>query len=148
MTELTPIAGKLANIIRRLGSDRDGEIVAAVHAMRRVLQGIGADLHCLAERVEQPGGELSEADMQRIFDAGRAAERQAQHARNGSGNGAQMPPPREMALYCYQYLDQLSSDWENEFILNMESLTRTPTPLSRKQQAHLQEIYIRLRGKI
>ena len=33
---------KLGNLIRRLGSNNDGELVATVHAMRRVLDSVSA----------------------------------------------------------------------------------------------------------
>jgi len=71
VTDLAPIAAKLANIIRRLASDKDGEVVAAVHAMTRTLQGIGADVHDVADRIEHSGnGALSESEMQEIYNAG------------------------------------------------------------------------------
>ena len=56
---LAPIAPRLANLIRMLASDKDGEVLAAVAALKRTLAGSGADLHTLAARVESansPGG--------------------------------------------------------------------------------------------
>src|SRR5262249_51209541 len=46
---ITPTIGKL---LRLLGSDKDGEVVASARALRRVLQGAGLDLHDLARMVE------------------------------------------------------------------------------------------------
>lgn len=54
MTDLTPIAPKLAVLVPRLASDHDGEIVATVRAIRRTLEGHGADLHDLAAAVTRP----------------------------------------------------------------------------------------------
>jgi len=51
-----------------------------------------------------------------------------------------------MAIYCYQRLDRLN-EWESEFATNMVSWTRTK-PLSLKQQAHLEKIYLKLGGRI
>jgi hypothetical protein len=76
VADLAPIAGKLANLIRRLGSDRDGEVVATARALIRTLEGAGSDLHELAERIENSGeSALTDAEMQKIFDAGAAAGR-------------------------------------------------------------------------
>jgi hypothetical protein len=49
------VTAKLGNVIRRLSSSSDGEIVAAVHAMLRLLRVCGADIHALAERIENGG---------------------------------------------------------------------------------------------
>lgn len=54
MTDLTPIAPKLAKLLPRLATDADGEIVATVAAIRRTLEGHGADLHDLAAAVTRP----------------------------------------------------------------------------------------------
>jgi hypothetical protein len=44
----------LAKLVRLLGTDKDGELVAAVHAMKRVLAGSGNNLHDLAAVIEAP----------------------------------------------------------------------------------------------
>jgi DNA-binding transcriptional ArsR family regulator len=49
-----PIAATVAKLIRLLGSDRDGEVVASAHALRRVLAGAGLTLHDLAQAIERP----------------------------------------------------------------------------------------------
>jgi hypothetical protein len=73
---IAPRAGrgsKLGNLIRRLGSNNDGELVATVHAMRRVLGSVGADFHAWAEHTEKPNDSgLSEAEAKKILDAGYA----------------------------------------------------------------------------
>jgi hypothetical protein len=42
---------KLGKLIRLLGSDKDGEVLAAVGALRRALRADGRDLHDLADAV-------------------------------------------------------------------------------------------------
>ncbi len=55
MTALAPVVPKIAKLIPRLASNHDGEVVATVHAIRRVLEGAGLDLHVLAASLdEQP----------------------------------------------------------------------------------------------
>lgn len=55
MTGLAAIAGRLAQLIRLLGSDKDGEVVAAARAIGRVLESAGRHWHDLAEAVEAAG---------------------------------------------------------------------------------------------
>src|SRR5262249_58786499 len=55
---------KLGDVIRRLSSSSDGEIIATVHAMRRMLDSYGADIHVLADHFENGG--LTDADKQKI----------------------------------------------------------------------------------
>jgi hypothetical protein len=63
MTGLATIAPKLNPLIRRLATDRDGEIVACVRAIGRQLDRAGLTFHDLADRlvttplapVEAPG---------------------------------------------------------------------------------------------
>jgi hypothetical protein len=43
---------RIAQLIRLLASDREGEVLAAVRALRRTLASAGADFHDLAQAVE------------------------------------------------------------------------------------------------
>jgi hypothetical protein len=52
-----------------------------------------------------------------------------------------------MAAFCYRNIGRLSNEWEIEFAQNMASWTRV-RPLSEKQQAHLEKLYLKLGGKI
>jgi hypothetical protein len=49
---------RLGNLIRRLGSDHDGEVLATVAAIRRTLSCAGRSLHDLADMVESNGAAL------------------------------------------------------------------------------------------
>jgi len=151
VTDLTSIASRLAKSIRLLASDKEGEVLAAVAAIKRVLLGIGADIHDVADRIEHPVGELSQAEMMKIYQAGvtegRRIEKQAHSATRFNGE-LLFPSARNMAIFCYQNKAKLRSDWENEFVVNMAAWTRTPRPLSTKQQEHLEKIYIKLGGKV
>ena len=155
MTDLASIAPKLANLIRRLTSDQDGEVVATARALIRTLNSIGADIHDVAERIEHSGnGALSEREMQEIFDAGvkTGIKQTEQKLRNQAPHGGaqgmtvQFPSARDMAMYCYQCIDRLN-EWEQEFIGNMVRWTRR-RPLTIKQQARLEEVYLKLGGKV
>jgi len=43
---------RIAQLIRLLGSDQDGEVLATVHAIKRILQSEKADLHDIAKLIE------------------------------------------------------------------------------------------------
>ena len=152
MTDLGPIAKELAKLIRVLSSDKDGEVVAAWHGVIRKLKSIGADLHDLAERIEKPSGEISDADMEKIYkagvDEGQRQERQARAVARSNGSSANFPSAQDMAMFCFTKRASLRNPWELEFIDNMAAWTRTIRPLSPKQQAHLEKIYIKLGGRI
>ena len=158
MTDLAPINGKLANLIRRLSSNSDGEVVATARAMIRTLQGIGADIHDVADCIEHANnGALAENEMQEIYNAGikqgarlavQKMRAQMPHVPHGPPSYAapQFPSAADMALYCYQHLDRCN-EWETEFATNMAAWTRR-RPLTVKQQARLEELFIKLGGKL
>jgi hypothetical protein len=152
MTDLSSIAEKLAKFVRLLASDKDGEVVAAARSIDRVLKSIGADFHDLAERVEHKTGALSQAEMEQIYNAGIKEgirqEKQARAVAIRSNGPLDFPSAQDMAMHCYQKITSLKSEWEVEFVTNMAAWTRTPRPLSPKQQAHLEKIFIKLGGRI
>jgi hypothetical protein len=83
---------KLGNLIRCLGSSmHDGERVAIVHAIGRVLDSVGADFHAWAEHTEK-GSNLNEAEAKKIFDSGYAMGVQVERCR--AFNTAQQDPAR------------------------------------------------------
>jgi hypothetical protein len=125
VADLAPIASRLATFIRLLASDKDGEVVAAARALIRTLQSVGADIHGLAEHVEHPdGGALTEAEMQKIFDAGVevVTKRAKQKQRN---NGApQLPSAHKMALFCHERSKRLHREKDREFVRDMVGFSR------------------------
>ena len=53
-TALAAVAPTLDKLIRRLGSSHDGERLATVHAIERVLKTAGRDWHDLADAIVAP----------------------------------------------------------------------------------------------
>jgi hypothetical protein len=113
---LLGIAPTLAKLIRLLSSDRDGEVVASVHAMRRLLASIGLSLHDLADAIELP------------------ARRAPQHDDDADDW-------RVMANACAQ-CRHLLSERERSFVTTMARWRGKP---SRKQRDWLETIYDRIR---
>src|SRR5215472_12773340 len=112
---LLGIAPTLAKLVRLLSSNRDGEVVASVHAMRRLLASVGLSLHDLADAIELPA-RISQHDD----DAG---------------------DWRVMAKACAQ-CPHLLSKREISFVTTM---TRWRGKPSRKQAEWLETIYDRIR---
>jgi len=137
------------------GSDNPNLRAEAWKALVRTLNTFGADFNDLGDRIEHAGnGALSETEMQEIYDAGiKEGERRAEYTLRSQNqpryHGAlqlQFPSARDMAAFCYQRIDDLN-DWQTEFVTNMVSWTRVK-PLSLKQQAHLEKIYLKLGGEV
>jgi hypothetical protein len=148
---LAPIAAKLATFVRVLSSDKEGEIVAAAHAIKRTLKAAGTDIHTLAERIEKPNGEnLTEAEMKKLYDAGYSAgQRDAENKRFSSTDFHNLdgtPNWHQMALYCQQHSNLLRCQ-EPTFINDIASRTVWGEP-TEKQAKWLRSIFHRIGGRI
>ena len=149
MNLLAPVADKLGKLIRMLSSDRDGEVVAAAHAIKRTLQSAGADVHTLAGLIEKPSSGLSETDVRRIYDAGfqdglRKAE-DAQHGDRTFRNVDGTPDWKEVAQFCHERVNQLRPN-EQQFVNDMAGRTMWREP-SEKQGKWLLSIFYKLGGR-
>jgi hypothetical protein len=118
---------RTGDLVRRLSSDSDGEIVATVHALKRQLEAAGVGFHELAEHIEQPvGSGVSEADLKRVYDAGYAQGFQdAENRRHGSEDflGTDGKPTWEgVALFVQRNKARLDPR-HHEFIDDMASRT-------------------------
>jgi hypothetical protein len=150
------IAIKIAVMIRLLLSDKIGEADAAAQVLPRTLRNAGTDvIDKIAELITSPfdenapnnNGQLLEAEMREIFDAGvKEGLKRAAKSNINATNTIPMPSARDMAMYCYQHFDALN-EWERGFITNMMIRTRRG-PLYPKQQDKLEQIYINLGGRI
>jgi hypothetical protein len=154
VTDLTPIASKLAKLVRMFGTKNLSERAVAWKALIRTLDTFGADFNDLGDRIEHAGnGVLTESEMKEIYSAGikEGARQVEQKMRSQAGHNTygtpRFPSASDMATYCYQRIDDTDNDWEREFITNMMNWTRRRS-LSVKQQDKLEQIYIKLGGKI
>lgn len=143
---------KLGNVIRRLSSNNDGELVATVHAMRRVLESVGADVHALAEHLEKPNnGGLNEAEARKVFDAGYAMGVQdaenKQHGANDFRNTDGKPDWSDVALFLQRNKHRLDSK-HHEFVDDMASRTVWGREPTERQHKYLHSLFFKLGGKI
>jgi hypothetical protein len=148
---LAPVADKLGKFIRLLTSNRDGEVVAAARAIVRTLEGVGADIHDLAESIgalPANGKKFSEADAREIYergvDAGRRAAEQARPPtlHNVDDDG---PPWHAIACECAAHLDRLCDQREKDFVADMVRWTTRGGEPTEKQANWLRSIYVRVR---
>jgi hypothetical protein len=145
--DLAPVSGKLAQYVRLLSSDKEGEVVAAAHAIMRTLKKAGADIHVLADRIEHAnGGKLTEAEMKKIYDAGVRDTENKQHGSGDFHNADGTPEWNAIALFCQRHQDRL---WANElrFINDMAERTVWREPTER-QGKWLRSIFYRLGGRL
>ena len=133
---IEPVADKLGKLLKLLSSPRDGEVVAAARAILRTLEGAGADIHELAERVE--GRKLSQAEMQRIYD------KAYRDGRADAGFGSVDPPSfYEMACEIKHKANGRLREKEHEFVADMVRWCARREP-SEKQAKWLHDIYCRI----
>jgi hypothetical protein len=147
---------RLACFIRLLDSNQGGEVIAAVHSLKRVLASHGTDLNGLAGAVEKlgqaaNGSTLSKQEMEKLFRAGYArgveeAETKL-HGLDDFRSTDGRPPWDAVALYLQRNKSRLDSK-HHDFVDDMAARTaweREPTP---KQHQYLHSLFYKLGGKI
>jgi hypothetical protein len=148
MSVLNPVAEKLGKLLRLLGSDRDGETLAAAKGIVRVLEGAGLDVHVLADEISGNGnGKFSEADAQEIYRRGlEDGRRQAEEEQRGfrSVDALDEPTWHEIARECAARNDRLNEK-EPVFVADMVSWTACGGAPTEKQAKWLRSIYARVR---
>jgi hypothetical protein len=128
----TDTRSSIGKLLRLLGSDRDGEVLGAVRALRRVLTSNKLDLHDLAHIVEAPPV---------------ASPNGNGHAGSGFRNWHDDTvetevPWRDMVAACMQRLDRFT-DKERKFIRSIEDWRGEP---SARQLGWLAALFERVRG--
>jgi hypothetical protein len=151
-----PFEARLANLVRMLGAEHESEVLAAHRALKRLLASHGVTFTDLGDAVEKLAtGGLEEAELKRVFDAGRAegaldAERKHAEAEITSGKRADGSTDWEgIALYCQRKLSRLRDAKEREFVNDMAArLTFPGREPTEKQATWLLAIFRRLGGRI
>jgi hypothetical protein len=135
---------RLADLIKLLGSNRDGEVVATARAIQRVLKADGRDLHSLADTVARNGARLSESEMRKLYDAGFAAG--VKHtATSPTFHNVEDDGLYEMAQFVWERADRLHRKHRG-FAEGMVKLAGE-SELSTKQKVYLKSLYRQLGGK-
>ena len=148
---------RLGDIIRRLSSSSDGEIIATVHALIRVLESVGSNILALADHVENGNG-LTDSDKQKIrneienarvvgYAEGIKAAEAKQHGTGAFRNTDEKLEWTEVALFVQREKHRLPAR-HHEFVDAMASRTvygREPTP---NQHKYLHSLFYKLGGKV
>jgi hypothetical protein len=146
-------ARKIANLVRRLSSPSDGEVVATARALLRTLKATGADIHTLADRIEKPNGKsfISEEKMRQVWNAGYAAGvRATENRQHGVDDfvGTDGKPTWEgVALFLQRNKHRLDPK-HHAFIDDMAARTVWGHEPSEKQHKYLHSLFYKLGGKI
>src|SRR5262245_11974795 len=148
---------KLGDIIRRLVSDSQGEALAALCAMARLLESHRLSFLDLADHIENGGGGLNEDDKKKIrseienaaigYAEGVKATEARQHGTGAFRNTDGALEWTKIALYCQRKKQRLPSK-HHEFVDDMAARTvygREPTP---NQHKYLHSLFYKLGGKI
>jgi hypothetical protein len=144
------VADKLSNVIRRLSSDSDGEIIACINAILSLLQSCGGDIHELATRVENGG--MSEkyrdevrAQIKKAHEVGYEKGVRAAEARFRPDGKLEFS---EVALVVERQINRLPPD-KHEFIRKMAFYARQELEPTQKQGKFLFDLFVQyLGGKI
>jgi hypothetical protein len=138
-----PIANKLGKLIRLLSSDKDGEVVAAVAAIRRTLNSENLTIHDLAEGLATDDRKFTESDAQEIYRRGTAdGRREADH--DSGFRSVDEPSWNEIARECEAASGRLN-EREREFVGDMVRSTVRGGKPTEKQAKWLRAIYTRVR---
>jgi hypothetical protein len=145
-----PDRQKVAKLLRLLGSDVDGEVVAAARALVRTLKNAGSCLHELADTLEG-GGKISQADMAKLYDAGFEAGRAegvrvTENSLHGPDEFRNIGEPtfHEMAMYCQKRISRIEAK-HHDFSVKMCGLTLRYEP-SPAQAKYLQSMFLKAGG--
>jgi hypothetical protein len=144
---------KLADLVRRLGTDFDGEALATWSALKRLLASQGVTFTDLGDAVEKLAtGGLEEAEMKRVFDAGLAkgAENEARKRHEEDAVFGLCPdgsPDWEaVALHMQRSKARLETR-HHEFIDKMASRVIWREP-SEKEGKYLLSLFRQIGGRI
>ena len=129
---------KIQKLIRLLSSPNDGEALAAVHALQRVLRDEGTYIHELAARIEG----LSQAEMKKLYDAGFQEGNNAAAATTPDFSNVG-PSFYEMAKEIRHKSDGRLNQREADFVDDMIRWCARREP-SEKQARWLHVIYCRI----
>jgi hypothetical protein len=143
---------KLGDLVRRLSSDSDGEIIATVYAMRRTLGSVGADLHGLAEHLEAANGKhIPEEKLQRVWDTAYAQGVQdTENRQHGSDDfiGTDGKPTwQAVALFLQRNMLRLDSK-HHEFINKVAARTVWDDEPTERMHKYMHSLFYQLGGQI
>jgi hypothetical protein len=145
---------KIANLVRRLGSEHDGEKLATVNALGRLLASNNVTFTDLGDAVEKLAtGGLEEAELKRVFDAGYAKgveEAQRERAAEQAVFGLRSDGSTDweaIALHCQKEKHRIEAK-HHQFLDDMASRLTWGREPSDKQGKYLISLFRGIGGRI
>ena len=145
---------RIADLVRRLGTDHEGEMVATVRALQRSLASQNISCTDLGDGIEKLAtGGLAEAEMKRLFDAGYAKgvedterKRLAEEAVHGlKPDGS--TDWEAIALYCQREKARLEAK-HHQFVDDMASRMTWGREPTDRQGTYLISLFRKLGGRM
>jgi hypothetical protein len=143
----TTLEQRIAMTIRLLASDRDGEIIAAVCALKRVLESAGTDLNGLAHGIENLGKGVPNEERKKIWDAAVQHTENRLHGADDFIDSTGKPTWQSVALYCQRNKHRLAPK-HHEFIDKVASQTVYDREPTERMHKYLFSLFLQLGGKI
>jgi hypothetical protein len=140
---------KIASIVRLLASDKDGDIIAAAHALQRTLESAGTDINGLAHGIENLGrnAEVSKDRMKQIWDAAVQHTENRLHGADDFISADGKPRWEAVALYCQRNKQRLDAK-HHDFIDKVAAQTVYGREPTERMHKYLFSLFLRLGGKI
>ena len=147
---------KIASVLRLLDSDKPGEIVASVYALKRLLLAIGTDFDGLARGFEKilssnGNGAITQAEMNKaISDAYAAGVQDAENKFHGASDFHSTdgkPAWEAVALFLQRNKHRLDPK-HHDFIDKVAAQTVWGREPTEKMHKYLHSLFFRLGGKI
>jgi hypothetical protein len=145
----TTLEQKIAMTIRLLASNNDGEIIAAVCALKRVLESAGTDINGLAHGIENLGKntEVSKDQMKKIWDMAVQHTENRLHGADDFIDSSGKPTWQSVALYCQRNKHRLDTK-HHDFIDKVAAQTVWNREPTEKMHKYLFSLFLRLGGRI
>ena len=140
---------RIADVIRLLASDKDGDVIAAACALKRVLASAGTDIHGLAHGIENLGknAEVSKEQMKQIWEAAVQHTENRLHGADDFISADGKPTWQSVALYCQRNKRRLRPQ-THEFVDKMAAQTVWNREPSERQHKYLFALFLQLGGKV
>jgi hypothetical protein len=148
------LATRSADLIRLLGSDSEGEVLAAHGALKRLLASRGFTFTDLGNDLEKLAtGGLEEAEMKRLYDAGYqkgVADTERKHIEAQGAFGLRLDGSKDweaIALHCQREKERIEAK-HHRFVDDMCSRMTWGSAPSERQGKYLLSLFRGVGGRI
>jgi len=140
---------RIAAVVRLFSSNKDGDKLAAVYALERVLMGAGTDFNGLAHGIENLGKSTVVPDeiKKKIWDAAVQYTENRLHGADEFRSTDGKPTWQSVALYCQRSKHRLDPK-HHDFIDKVAAQTVYGREPTEKMHKYLFSLFLRLGGRI